>query len=162
MKGSGYGYAVVVATLLSALVGIGCGNGRERSDGAPEGGGSSVGALRAEVQDLVDQGNVALRDGRHADGLSLFRQAMEGQPGHAVPQFGALMAAMALEETALVDSLRKELEVTGPDLLSMLEPGRAMGGGATPNPHAAPPGLPPGHPDISDTGAAPPPPDTVG
>ena len=142
MKGSRNGFAVVVTTLVSALLWGGCASQGETSDGMPQGDVSSIGVLTAEVQDLVDQGNLAVREGRYADGLSLFRQAMEGQPGHAVPQFGALMAAMALNETALVDSLRKELEFTGPELLSMLGPGGAMGGGTTPNPHTAPLGLP--------------------
>lgn len=150
------------AALVIALAGFafgGCGGESETDGSTSEGSGSSVAALSPEVQGWVDQGNTAQRESRYQDALADFRRAMDGQPGHAVPQFGALMAALALGETALVDSLRTQLEVTGPELLAMLNPGGAMGGEGV-NPHSGPPGLPPGHPDLSEAVAQPP--DTLG
>lgn len=159
MKRSGRNGTAALVGALAALAFCGCGGESEAGGSNSEGSGSSVGTLSAEVQAWVDQGNIAQREGRYADALGIFRKAMDGQPGHAVPQFGALLAAMALGETALVDSLRAQLELTGPELLSMLNLGGAMGGEVV-NPHSGPPGLPPGHPDLSEAVAQPP--DTLG
>lgn len=161
MKQSGRKKTAALVVALTGLAFGGCGGESEAGGSNSEGSGSPVAALTAEVQAWVDQGNTAQREGRYQDALAHFRRAIDGQPGHAVPQFGALMAAMALGETALVDSLRAELEVTGPELLSMLSPGGAMGGEIV-NPHSGPQRLPPGHPDLREAGAAAPPLDTVG
>jgi len=107
--------------------------------------------LSDQAQLLVNQGNTAQRDGRYTEALEFFTQALEIHPNHPVPQFGSLMAAMALGDTALARSLREKLEVTGPDLLAMLGPGGGMGGtdpnapGASHLPDGA---LPPGHPTL--------------
>lgn len=159
MKQSGRNKTAALVMALTGFAFCGCGGESGTVGSDSEGSGSTVAPLSAEVQGWVDEGNVAQREGRYGDALEVFRKAMDGQPGHAVPQFGALMAAMALGETALVDSLRAELEVTGPELLSMLNPGGAMGGEVV-NPHSGPPGLPPGHPDLPDAVAQPP--DTLG
>lgn len=161
MKQSGRNKTAVLFMALAGFAFGGCGGESETDGSISEGSGSSVAALSAEVQGWVDEGNTAQREGRYQDALADFRRAMDGQPGHAVPQFGALMAALALGETALVDSLRAELEVTAPELLSMLSPGGAMGSEVV-NPHSGPLGLPPGHADLSKAGAVVPPPDTVG
>ncbi|MGW8266824.1 MAG: hypothetical protein ACWGSQ_10670 [Longimicrobiales bacterium] len=120
--------------------------------------------MSAPVQEFVDQGNEAQRAGDYEAALGFYREAMELASDHPVPQFGALMAAMAMGEEALVDSLTRKLEVTSPELLAMLNPDGSMGGGMPQNPHAggmpgmAPPqgapgqveGLPAGHPVLYD------------
>jgi hypothetical protein len=117
--------------------------------------------MSPEVQNLVNQGNEAQRAGEYEAALGFYRQAMEIAADHPVPQFGALMAAMALGEDALADSLAERLAVSAPDLLAMLNPDGSMGG-MPQNPHAGgmpgmtpPPGtsgevqgLPPGHPTL--------------
>jgi len=132
--------------------------------------------MSAEVQDLVNQGNEAQRAGEYQVALGFYRQGMELAPDHPVPQFGALMAAMALGETALADTLSRKLETTSPELLAMLNPDGSMGGGMPPNPHGAgmpgmnpPPetsgqveGLPPGHPALYEVVSDSTPPDTTG
>jgi hypothetical protein len=100
--------------------------------------------MSAEVQELVNQGNEAQRAGDYAAALGFYREAMELAADHPVPQFGALMAAMALGERALVDSLTLKLEATSPELLAMLSPDGSMGGGMPAAPHAGGmPGMPP-------------------
>jgi hypothetical protein len=132
--------------------------------------------MSAEVQELVNQGNEAQRAGNYASALGLYREAMELAADHPVPQFGALMAAMALGEQALADSLTRKLEATSPELLAMLSPDGSMGGGMPANPHAggmpgmAPPesatdqveGLPAGHPVLYEVTPDTVPPDTSG
>jgi hypothetical protein len=132
--------------------------------------------MSAEVQELVNQGNEAQRAGNYSTALGLYREAMELAADHPVPQFGALMAAMALGEQALADSLTRKLEATSPELLAMLSPDGSMGGGMPANPHAggmpgmAPPegatdrveGLPAGHPVLYEVTPDTVPPDTSG
>lgn len=168
MKGlhrSGGRVLAVLGLTAVALAGCGGGGGNEQ---APSGQAASPGAepLGEEVIALVDQGNTAQRAGEYSQALDYYRQAMKLAGDHPVPQFGALMAAVALGDSSLADSLRARLEVTGPDLLAMMSPGGAMGGGMQANPHgemATPPasgaeggGLPPGHPTVSGV-----PPDTT-
>lgn len=154
----------------------GCGGG----DGAGEGGEGGIPAAAQEmsppVQEFVDQGNAAQRAGDYAAALGFYREAMELASDHPVPQFGALMAAMAIGDQALVDSLTRKLEVTSPELLAMLNPDGSMGGGMPPNPHAGgmsgmvPPqgapgqveGLPAGHPALYEVTPDSVPPDTSG
>jgi len=105
--------------------------------------------LSDQAQLLVNQGNTAQREGRYADALDYFSQALEMPTDHPVPQFGSLMAAIAVGDTALAQSLREKLEVTGPELLGMLGAEETMGGTAPATPGAShtPEGaLPPGHP----------------
>lgn len=148
----------ILLFLLGGLFLAACG---ERRGNQEEGGGASPGespaaqALSAEAQDFLDRGNVAQREGRYADALALYRQAMELESEHPVPQFGAYMAAMAMGDSALADSLRAKLEVSSPDLLDMLHPGGGMGGGMGGMTPGMPPGadphrsvLPPGHPGV--------------
>ncbi len=141
--------------VIGFLTLAGCGGGEGHAAARP---------MSAEIQNFVDQGNEAQRGGEYQVALDLYRQAMQLDPEHPIPQFGALMAAMAIGETALVDSLSKMLETTAPDLLAMLNPDGSMGGGMPANPHqggmqggmpgGAPPegapgqveGLPAGHP----------------
>ena len=128
--------------------------------------------MTAAVQELVTQGNDAQREGRYVDALDFYREAMAGEPNHPVPQFGALMAALALGETALADSLKGTLAESSPELLTMLntdggmgsemggaDPHAGMGGmpGAPPLPDTALGDLPAGHPTLYDVT-----PDTVG
>jgi hypothetical protein len=108
--------------------------------------------MSESVQDLVNRGNEAQRAGSYQEAMGLYREAMSLAPGHPVPQFGALMAAMALGDTALAASLRTKLETTAPELVGMLNPNGSMGAMPT-DPHAGMPGMPAGHPDI--TGARP-------
>lgn len=130
---------------------VGCGGSNGDAPGAQSGGQVSN-PLSAEAQDLVNQGNLAQREGRYEEALDLFTQALELQPDHPVPQFGSLMAATAVGDTALVRTMRENLAVTGPELLEMLGPGGAMGG----SPHDPSSTMPPGHPDIGTQ-----PPDTL-
>jgi len=104
--------------------------------------------LSAEAQALVAQGNEAQRSGRYEAALEHFSAAMEIHPDHAVPQFGALMAAMAVGDSVLAQSLREKLAVTGPELLEMLGPGGAMGSGGMGGVHTPPGEMPPGHPAV--------------
>ena len=107
-----------------------------------------------EAQRLVDQGNTAQREGRYVEALAFYQDAMGLAPEHPVPQFGSLMAALAVGDSALAQSLRKKLEVTGPDLLAMLGSGEPMGEApADPSgdPHSAAGILPEGHPTITPT-----------
>jgi hypothetical protein len=136
------------------------GRGNESASGDPEGMPAAAQPMSADVQSFVTQGNDAQRSGEYEAALVFYRQGMELAPEHPVPQFGALMAAMALGEEALADSLSERLAVTSPELLAMLNPDGSMGGGMPANPHAGgmpgmtpPPGtsgevegLPPGHP----------------
>jgi tetratricopeptide (TPR) repeat protein len=123
--------------VAGVLVLAGCGNGGANRD--QEGAGPAPGAepLSDEAQEFLDRGNMAQRDGRYGDALAFYRQAMELAPEHAVPQFGGLMAAMALGDSALADSLRAKLQESSPELLEMLHPGGGMGGGMM---------MPPDHP----------------
>ena len=111
--------------------------------------------LTEQAQLLVDQGNLAQREGRYADALESFGQALEIHPDHPVPQFGTLMAAMAVGDTVLAAELREKLALTGPELLEMLGPGNSMGGMAPAAPHGPQGALPQGHPTIET------PPDTL-
>jgi hypothetical protein len=136
------------------------GQGKESASGDPEGMPAAAQPMSADVQSFVNQGNDAQRSGEYEAALAFYQQGMELAPEHPVPQFGALMAAMALGEEALADSLSDMLAVTSPELLAMLNPDGSMGGGMPANPHAGgmpgmtPPtgtsgeveGLPPGHP----------------
>jgi hypothetical protein len=137
---------------------------------------SAAEPMSAEVQSFVNQGNEAQRAGEYETALDFYRQGMELAPDHPVPQFGALMAAMALGEDALADSLTQRLAVTSPELLAMLNPDGSMGGGMPENPHAGgmpgmtpPPGtsgemegLPPGHPVLFEVTPDTVQPDTTG
>jgi tetratricopeptide (TPR) repeat protein len=102
------------------------------------------------VQDLVNRGNDAQREARYGDALALYQEAIDSDPEHPVPQFGALMAALALGESELAESLREKLEVSAPELLAMLNPGGGMGDQAG-DPHAGVAGMPP---DLSEAEAA--------
>jgi hypothetical protein len=102
--------------------------------------------MSPEVQELVNLGNEAQRARNYEDALSLYQQAMEIDAEHPVPQFGALMTAMATGNEELTDELTQRLQETSPELLAMLNPSATMGGatmggatmgGAMPaNPHA--------------------------
>jgi hypothetical protein len=141
---------------VAACTGQGEGSGQGDQEGTP----AAAQPMSTEVQSFVNQGNDAQRSGEYEIALDFYRRGMELAPDHPVPQFGALMAAMALGQEALADSLSQRLAVTSPELLAMLNPDGSMGGGMPANPHAggmpetAPPGttssetgaLPPGHP----------------
>lgn len=155
----------IVALTLLPLTGCG-GQGGESTPGDQEVMPGAAQPMSTEVQSLVNQGNDAQRSGDYEAALDFYKGGMELAPDHPVPQFGALMAAMALGEEALADSLSQKLAVTSPDLLAMLNPDGSMGGGMPANPHAGgmpgatpgmmpPPGtsgevegLPPGHPAL--------------
>ena len=125
---------------------VGC-SGNADED-LPAGGAPTVSnPLTEDAQLLVNQGNAAQREGRYAEALSAFSQALEIHPDHAVPQFGTLMAAMAVGDTALVRDMRERLAVSGPELLDMLGPGGAMGAPMPGSGHMPPGALPEGHPD---------------
>ncbi|NNM05870.1 MAG: tetratricopeptide repeat protein [Gemmatimonadetes bacterium] len=159
---TGYGLLfsrVTVVILLTALPFVGCGRSDNEGGPAEENQAGSL-PLTEEAQLLVDQGNAAQREGRYSDALEAFGGAMEIHPNHPVPQFGSLMAAMALGDTALVESLKVKLQTTGPELLEMLGPSGAMGGTAPGMPgagHTPQGSMPPGHPSIQE-----PPVDTTG
>lgn len=121
--------------------------------------------MSATVQELVDQGNDAQREGRYEEALGFYRQAMAEDPEHPVPQFGALMVALATGQSALADTLSGKLTQTAPELLAMLNTDGSMGG----DPHSggmpgAPAldesalsgGMPSGHPSVQTV-----PPDTL-
>ena len=168
------GYSLHSKTLCSflaiglfALTGCGGGSGEDGEVGTP----AAAQPMSAQVQELVNQGNEAQRAGDFDAALGFYREAMELASDHPVPQFGALMAAMALGDQTLADSLTRKLQVTSPELLAMLNPDGSMGSGMPAAPHAggmpgmAPPegasgqveGLPPGHPVLYEVT-----PDTVG
>jgi len=131
--------ALTLATVLLALPACGGDGG----DSSPAQAGAQV--LSNEAQALVAQGNEAQRSGRYQEALEDFSKALEMYPNHPVPQFGTLMAAMAVGDTALAGSMREKLEETGPELLEMLGPGGAMGQGGA---HVPSGGMPPGHPNV--------------
>lgn len=159
----------IVALALAALAWTGCA-GEEQPGSAGDGQAAMPPAAQpmgSEVQELVNQGNEAQRAGSYEEAMGFYREAMTQAPDHPVPQFGALMAAMALGDEALTDSLTTILRETSPDLLAMLNPDGSMGGGMPANPHAQgmpggsamPPvpegmtpmeGLPEGHPTLYD------------
>jgi tetratricopeptide (TPR) repeat protein len=101
---------------------------------------SAAQPMSPEVQELVNLGNEAQRAKDYEEALSLYQQAMEIDAENPVPQFGALMAAMATGNEELTDELTQRLQETSPELLAMLNPSGTMGGsmgGAMPaNPHA--------------------------
>lgn len=149
------GGLLVLAVAGSLLAGCGVNDNGGNQVGNLQGASAASPALPDNAQSLVDQGNTAQRAGQYADALSFYQEAMALAPEHAVPQFGALMAAMAIGDSISAESLRERLEENGPDLLSMLEPGGAMQGGTAnqpSDPHTVPGELPPGHPA---TGVAP-------
>lgn len=176
---------VTLLLVPAAAVLTACGgeDGQE-GEGASSPAGQDVPAaaqpMSEEAQSFVDQGNEAQREGRYEEALGLYREGMEADPEHPVPQFGALMASMALGDTALADSLRVRLARTSPDLLDMLNPDGSMGAGmGDPHTGAGAPGgmqnpmptmppragsgeLPPGHPPIPDTTGDTVAPDTIG
>ncbi len=147
------------ATRGSPLLALGflalaaCGGEGGEGQSAPEEPGLPPAAqpMTQTVQTLVGQGNEAQRAGRYEEALGFYRDAMDQEPGHPVPEFGALMASMALGDSALVDSLRSRLLVTAPELVGMLSPDGSMGSMPA-APHAGSgsgmPGMPPGHPSI--------------
>ena len=144
--------ALVLGVLVAPILG-GCGENGEADVPAQEGQEASQ-LLSEQAQLLVDQGNLAQREERYSDALDLFGQALDMHPDHPVPQFGSLLAATALGDTALAQSLREKLAVTGPELLGMLGPGGGMGGSAPDVPgvgHIPQEGvLPQGHPTLPD------------
>jgi hypothetical protein len=145
---------LLTALALMGLVMGGCGNDEAPPAEGPDQGGMPAAAalMSAEVQDLVNQGNEAQRDGNFEEAMDHYRSAMERDPEHPVPQFGALMAAMALGDEALVDTLSQQLQQSAPELLAMLNPDGSMGGGMPANPHAGgmPGGMPGGTPQAPE------------
>lgn len=136
----------MIVVVMGVLPLLGCGGNGE--DASPAGGTQAVSnPLSQDAQLLVDQGNAAQRDGRYADALDLFNRALEIHPDHPVPQFGTLMAAMAIGDTARVQDMRRKLATTGPELLEMLGPGGAMGAPMPGSGHMPSGTLPEGHPD---------------
>lgn len=105
-----------------------------------------------QAQALVNQGNEAQRAGSFQEAMGYYEEAMALAPDHPVPQFGALMAAMAMGDEALTDSLSAILQETSPELLTMLNPDGSMGGGMPANPHAQgmPGGMPGGMPPVPE------------
>lgn len=137
---------VTVATLLV----VGCGGNSEDAPPDQESPTASQ-PLSDQAQLLVDQGNAAQREGRYTDALGSFSQALDIHPDHAVPQFGSLLAAMALGDTALAQSLREKLEFSGPELLEMLGPAGGMGATAPGASHMPDGGaLPEDHPTLEE------------
>jgi hypothetical protein len=108
--------------------------------------------MSEEVQGFVNQGNEAQRVGDFEEALEAYRAAMELDPEHPVPQFGALMVAMATGDEALRDSLSQRLQETAPELLSMLNPDGSMGSEMPANPHGGgmPGGMPGGTPEAPE------------
>ncbi len=139
---------VLIGTLV-ALPMLGCGGNGEEGLPATDGQTASQ-PLSDQAQLLVNQGNAAQREGRYTDALDSFGQALDIHPDHPVPQFGSLLAAMALGDTALTRSLREKLEVSGPDLLGMLGPGGGMGATAPGASHMPEGVLPEGHPTLEE------------
>lgn len=139
---------------LSTLVWAGCGGTQDSADqdALP----AAARPMSPEVQELVNQGNEAHRAGSYEEAGNFFQEAMGLDPEHPVPQFGALMAAMAAGDNELAESLSQRLQKTSPELLAMLSPDGSMGGGMPPgemtgNPHAGggmPGGMPPGMPEM--------------
>lgn len=132
--------------VLATMVWSGCGGE------TPEGQGSenlspAARPMTAAVQELVNQGNTAQREGRYAEALELYKEAMELEPEHPVPQFGGLMAALALGDSTLASSLTTNLQASAPELLGMLNSAGGMGGAQPEDPHAGigdvMPGMPP-------------------
>ena len=178
MKGYSLSGRAVFPLLAFALLAVaGCRSGADGNDGAAMTGAAQP--MSPEVQGFVNQGNDAQRSGDYEAALGFYRQAMELASDHPVPQFGALMAALAMGNQALADSLTEKLKVTSPDLLAMLNPDGSMGGGMPANPHAGvmpggtpqmpPPqgtsgqveGLPAGHPTLYEVTPDTVPPDTA-
>lgn len=131
---------------LAVLAWAGCGGeGQAGSAGAEQGGmPAAAQPMPEQALELVSQGNEAQRAGRYQEAMTLYREGMALAPNHPVPQFGALMAAMALGDEALTDSLSAILAETSPDLLAMLKPDGSMGGAMPANPHVE--GMPGGMP----------------
>ncbi|MFC1659933.1 hypothetical protein ACFL3S_00525 [Gemmatimonadota bacterium] len=169
-----------VLTVAAIILGsVGCGGEAEGGPGTSQGREGLPPAARemsSEVQDLVNQGNTAQREGRYQEALAFYQQAMEGDLEHPVPQFGALMASMALGDSALARTLREKLQVSSPELVAMLSSDGGMGGQmadphdageampqATPGDAATGQGeLPPGHPVLVEVRADTIRPDTAG
>lgn len=164
MKGNISIRAAASALAILGLITLGACSGGEGAGSAPADADQLPPAaqpMTPEVQALVNQGNEAQRAGEYEAALGFYRQAMEAAEDHPVPQFGALMAAMALGKESLADTLAEKLAVSAPDLLAMLNPDGSMGG-MPQNPHAGgmpgmtpPPGtsgevqgLPEGHPTL--------------
>jgi len=138
--------------MLATLPLLGCG-GNSGDNSQPQDGPTASQPLSEPAQLLVNQGNMAQREGRYREALGYFGQALEIHPNHPVPQFGSLMAAMAVGDTALAQTLREKLEVTGPDLLAMLGPSGTMGGmppGTPEGGHVPEGAMPPGHPTVEE------------
>jgi len=134
------GNKILTVLALSTFVFAGCGGSQ---DGAPAEGDQATSAaaqpMSAEVQDLVNMGNEAQRAGNYEEALGFYQEAMEIEPKHPVPQFGALMVAMATGDTDLTEELTERLQESSPDLLAMLNTNGTMtgpmGGGMPANPH---------------------------
>jgi hypothetical protein len=141
------------------LGGCGAGDGREDRSESPQDLPPASNPMPREAQEFVDQGNTAQREGRYPEALAFYQEAMTLAPKHPVPQFGGLMAALAVGDSALAESLREKLELTSPDLLAMLGSGGPMGEEPMAQPGDPLPEsgeLPPGHPTLTVT-----PPDTA-
>jgi hypothetical protein len=160
--------------ILCAAMAVGCGGSDEASATGDQGPmPAAARPMSEEVQALVSEGNEAQRAGAFDQALTAYRAAMELDSEHPVPQFGALMVAMATGNEALSDSLTQLLQTSAPELVSMLSPEGSMGGGMPADPHGgdmpggmpggAPPlpeGMPPigdlpqGHPSLNEVGPA--------
>ena len=124
------GAALLACGLALNACTSGAGNG---GAGASEAGDTSAGLLPPPVQESVNSGNQAYRSGNYEAALSHFREALEEAPDHPVPLFGVHLAATALGDSALADSIAAILRVEAPWLLEMTE---HQEGGAVPVPHA--------------------------
>jgi hypothetical protein len=144
---------------------VGCGGSDEASATGDQGPMSAAARpMSEEVQALVNEGNEAQRAAEFDQALTAYRAAMELDSEHPVPQFGALMVAMATGNEALSDSLTQLLQTSAPELVSMLTPDGSMGGGmpggmpggAPPLPEGMTPigDLPQGHPSLNEVGPA--------
>ena len=148
----------IAALSLSTLVLTGCGG---QEDAPVQDLPPAAQPMAEEVQRLVDLGNTAQREGRYDEALETYKEAMKLAPDHPVPQFGGLMAAMAVGDASFADSLRALLEVSAPDLVAMLGPGNAMGGDQSmpANPHGGSEGAMPTAPSMGGSAAGALPPD---
>lgn len=139
----------VVAGALALAAVAACKNdeGERVPLGAEQPEGTSSSTLTPEARAALADGNDAYRAQRYPDALTAYRRAAAQSPDDVAPLWGIQMAARALGDSALVDSVTARMRELAP----------ASAPVAGQDPHAGAvgaPALPPDHPPVNANGGA--------
>lgn len=106
---------------------------------------TAAGSLPAELQEHLDEGNAAYRDGDYDEALGHFQRAVEAEPQLAAAWYGVGMAQKALGDAPAADSAMAEVHRLAPEV-PLVHPDPDDPAPANPHPAEAPPSeeTPPG------------------